>query len=73
MAVKSELDTKIIKSINALPENHQREVLRFIEYLKMIENASFLAYVNERTRKSMAAKQRGEHFTSLEELRQEYA
>lgn len=73
MADTSELDTRIIRIINALPERHKLEVLRFTEYLKMRDNATFLAYVNGRTRKAVEAKQRGERFTSLEDLQQEYA
>ena len=69
----SELKTKVLRSMNTLPEQQQHEVLRFIEYLQTRENASFIAYVNAQTRQAVEAKQRGEHFTSLAELQQEYA
>ena len=73
MAVKSELNTKIMRSMKTLADQQKRELLKFIEYLKMRENASFIAYVNERTQQAMDAKQRGEHFTLLAELQEEYA
>ena len=69
----SELNTKIFRTIKTLPDKQKHEVLRFIEYLRMYDNASFIAYVNEQTRQAVEAKQRGEHFTSLAELQQEYA
>jgi hypothetical protein len=73
MATPLTLDTRITRHVNRLTDHHKREVLRFIEYLKTREDGSFLAYVNERTQQALVAKQRGEHFTSLAELQQEYA
>ncbi len=73
MAIKSELNTKIMRSMKTLADKQKRELLKFIEYLKMRENASFIAYVNERTRHAVEAKQQGEHFTGLTELQEEYA
>ena len=67
------LDTKITRHLNRLTDHHKREVLRFLEYLRTQEEASFLAYVNERTQQALVAKERGEPFTSLAELQQEYA
>jgi len=73
MATPLTLDTRITRHVTSLTDHHKREVLRFIEYLKTAEEASFLAYVNARTQQALVAKQRGEHFTSLAELQQEYA
>jgi len=47
--------------------------LNFIEFLRIREEKSFIKYVNKRTKEAMEAKNRGEHFPSLEELQREYA
>ena len=73
MATASVLNEQIFERVKTLPENKKREVLDFIEFLKIREDRFFLEYVNARTHAAIQAKQRGEHFTSLEELQQEYA
>jgi hypothetical protein len=73
MAVMTELSKQIIMSVKTLPDRQKREVLRFIEYLRTTEDASFSDYVNQRTQQALEARKRGEHFTLLEELQQEYA
>ena len=62
----------LVKRIAALTASQQREVLAFLDYLRSNEDASFIAYVNERTRQAVQAKERGEHFFSLAELQAEY-
>ena len=73
MAKVSALNDVIFEQVKNLPDKDKREVLSFIEYLRMRKQQSFIEYVNQRTRQAVEAKQRGEHFTSLEELQREYA
>ncbi len=69
----SELNELILKNIQSLPEKEKRDVLNFIEFLKIKEDRSFIEYVNKRTNEAIEAKKRGEQFTSLEELQKDYA
>ncbi len=73
MAATSALNEEIFERVKTLPLKDKREVLHFIEYLRIREEQAFLDYVNMRTQSAKRAKQQGEHFTSLEELQQEYA
>ena len=73
MAKASVLNQQILAHVKKLPEKEKREVLNFIEYLKIREDRTFIDYVNARTKAAIDAKERGEHFSSLEELQQEYA
>ena len=73
MAKASALNQQILAHVKKLPEKEKREVLNFIEYLKIREDRTFIDYVNTRTKAAIDAKKRGEHFSSLEELQQEYA
>ena len=73
MAGMTELNDMILKSINELEEKDKREVLNFIEYLKIKEDRFFIEYVNNRTKEAMEAKQRGDRFVSLKELQRDYA
>ncbi len=72
MAGVAELNDLILKSIQELPDRDKREVLNFIEYLKIKEDHNFIEYVNKRTKQAIAAKKRGERFISLEELQRDY-
>jgi hypothetical protein len=69
----TELNDLISKSVQDLAERDKREVLNFIEYLKIKENHSFIAYVNDRTKEAIEAKRHGEKFVSLMELQRDYA
>ncbi len=68
MTAISELATQITKSVKRLPAKQMREVMSFIGYLETNEDASFIEYVNERTRKAVQEKMRGKHFTTLKEF-----
>ena len=68
-----ELEMLILRSIQELEDKHKREILDFIEFLKIREDRSFIEYVNRRTEEAMDARKRGDRFTSLQELQQEYA
>ena len=69
----AELNELILQNIEELPDKDKREVLNFIEYLRIKEDQNFIEYVNERTRQALAAKKGGRQFTSLEELQSRYA
>lgn len=73
MANASVLHQQILEQVQELPEKEKREVLNFIEYLKIREDRAFIDYVNQRTQEAVEARKRGERFTSLKELQQEYA
>ncbi len=73
MTKASVLSQQISDQVKNLPEKEKREVLNFIEYLKIREDRLFIDYVNARSNAVVNAKERGEHFSSLEELQQEYA
>jgi len=66
------MDKLILESIRDLPEKDKREILAFIEFLKVREDRAFIEYVNSRTIEAASAKKRGERFTSLQELQKEY-
>ncbi len=72
MAGTFELNELILKNIKSLPEKGKKEVLHFIEFLKIKEDSSFLEYVNKRTKETIEAKKRGEQFITLEELKRDY-
>ena len=73
MAKASVLNQQILANVKELPEQEKREVLNFIEYLKIREDHTFIDYVNTRSKAAVDAKKRGEHFSSLVVLQQEYA
>ena len=73
MRQTAKLNELIIKDIKELSDREKQEVLNFIELLRIKEDRSFIEYVNWRTQKAIEAKKRGEVFSSLEELQEEYA
>lgn len=73
MSGVAELNELILQNIEELPDKDKREVLNFIEYLRIKEDQAFMEYVNKRTRQALAAKKRGKQFRSLEELQSSYA
>ena len=72
MTAISTLATQITRSVKKLPASQMREVLNFIKYLETKKDASFIEYVDERTRKAVQEKKRGKHLTTLKELQAEY-
>ena len=50
------LNTEIAMRIKKLQKKQKQEVLKFIEYLQTKENASFIAYINNRTMEAIEAK-----------------
>jgi len=73
MSRVANLTQLISQDVEQLPDKYKREVLNFIQYLKVKEDQAFIEYVNDRTRKAVIAKKRGEQFTSLEQLQRSYA
>lgn len=67
------LDELILERIKDLPEKDKKEILQFIEFIKVKEDRFFIEYVNKRTEEALEARKRGKHFTSLEALQKEYA
>ncbi len=66
------LKEKLIEDIETLPERRVKEVIEFIEYLKVKEDDWFINYINKRGRMAKAEKKAGKKFTKLEELQREY-
>jgi len=66
------LKEKLIKDIVTLPEKKVKEVIDFVEYLKLKEDDWFIKYVNQRGRSAKAEKIAGKKFTKLEDLQREY-
>jgi hypothetical protein len=67
------LDELIFKAIQNLKENEKKEVMKFIEFLRIKEDNTSIDYVNRRTEQAIMAKKWGERFISLEELQKDYA
>lgn len=65
-------DELIMDNIQVLPDRDKKEVLNFIEYLKIKEDQSFIDYVNRRSEKAVEDRRRGTKFSSLNELQSEY-
>ena len=72
MTKTAQLNEIILRNVQDLSEKEKREVLNFIEYMRIKEESSFIEYVNERTRAAIEAKERGEKFISLEALQREH-
>jgi hypothetical protein len=65
-------DELIMDNIQVLPDRDKKEVLNFIEYLKIKEDQSFIDYVNRRSEKAVEDRRGGSKFSSLNELQSEY-
>lgn len=73
MAKARILNELIINEVRGLPEKKKKDVLDFIEYLKLQEDREFVDYVNKRTEEAMAEKKQGKKTFSVTELQEEYA
>ena len=73
MAKARILNELIINEVRGLPEKKKKDVLDFIEYLKLKEDREFVDYVNKRTEEAIAAKKQGKKTYSVTELQEEYA
>jgi len=61
-----------LKTLQLLPENKVKEVIDFIEYLRLKEDVWFINYVNQRGKLAKAEKIAGKKFTKLDDLQKEY-
>ena len=53
------LKEKLIEDIEALPEKRIKEVIDFVEYLKLKEDDWFICLVNQRGRSAKTEKKQG--------------
>ena len=73
MAKARILNELIINEVRGLPEKKKKDVLNFIEYLKLKEDREFVDYVNKRTEEAIAEKKQDKKTFSVTELQEEYA
>ncbi len=66
------LKEKLIEDIQTLPEKKVKEVIDFVEYLKLKEDDWFINFVNKRGRLAKSEKKAGKRFTQLKELQNQY-
>jgi hypothetical protein len=66
------LKRQLIQDIEALSEVKIREIIDFVDYLKIKEDEWFIAYVNKRGESAKTAKKAGKKFIRLEKLQAEY-
>jgi hypothetical protein len=67
------LKRQLIQDIETLSEVKIREVMDFVDFLKIKEDEWFITYVNKRGESAKAARKAGKKFIKLEELQAEYA
>lgn len=72
MNTLTKVDKIIIDKLLDLPSNDKKEVLNFIEFVRIRQDRSFIDYVNERSNKASKAYASGESLTSLKDLQAEY-
>jgi hypothetical protein len=63
---------KLIEDIEALPDKRLKEVIAFVEYLKLKEDDWFISLVNQRGRAAKTEKTAGKNLTCLNELQKHY-
>jgi len=63
---------KLIEDIEALPDKRLKEVIDFVEYLKLKEDDWFISLVNQRGRAAKTEKKAGKKLTCLNELQKHY-
>jgi len=66
------LKERLIEDIVTLPEKKVKEVIDFVEYLKLKEDDWFITFVNKRARSAKSEKKAGGKFIKLEDLQKEY-
>ena len=72
MAIPKRVRERVVENLQYLSSKQVKEVLNFMEFLRIKENQEFIEYVNQRTRSAIEAKKKGQHFSTLEELQREY-
>jgi hypothetical protein len=63
---------KLMENIESLPEKRLKEVIDFIEYLKLKEDDWFINLVNQRGKAAKTEKRTGKRLTQLKELQKQY-
>jgi hypothetical protein len=66
------LKERLIEDIVTLPDKKVKEVLDFVEYLKLKEDDWFINFVNKRGKLAKSEKKAGEKFIRLGVLQKEY-
>ena len=66
------LKEKLIEDIEMLPEKRIKEVIDFVEYLKLKEDDWFISLVNQRGRSAKTDKKTGKRLIKLKELQEQY-
>ena len=66
------LKERLLEDIVTWPEKKVKEVLDFVEYLKLKEDDWFINFVNKRGRSAKSEKKAGERFIQLNELQKQY-
>ena len=66
------LKQRLIDDIHSLPEGKIKEVVDFVEYLKLKEDEWFIRYVNRRGEEAKGDRGAGGKFINLKELQEEY-
>jgi len=69
---KANLKERLFEDIDTLPGEKVKEVIGFVEYLKLREDDWFINFVNQRTSIAKTEKKTGKKFTKLEELQKGY-
>lgn len=72
MAIPKRVRERVVENLQDLSSKQVKEVLNFMEFLRIKENQEFIEYVNQRTKSAIEAKKKGQHFSTLEELQREY-
>jgi hypothetical protein len=68
----AQLKKKVIAAMDDLPEKKVLEVLDFVSYLKLREDAWFIDFVNKRGALARSEKKEGKKFTKLANLQKAY-
>ena len=63
---------KLIEDIETLPEKKIKEVIDFVEYLRLKEDDWFINFVNQRGRSAKNEKKAGKRLITLKELQEQY-
>ncbi|MFH0813371.1 MAG: hypothetical protein V2A69_11125 [Pseudomonadota bacterium] len=66
------LKKRLIEDIEGLPGDKIKEVINFINFLKLKEDDWFMEFVNKRGTVAEYEKKTGKKFIKIEELQEEY-
>jgi hypothetical protein len=66
------LKKRLIEDIGTLPEKKIKQVIDFVEYLKLKEDDWFISLVNQRSRSAKTEKKNGKRLIKLIDLQKQY-